>query len=46
MGSEASVMIGDDLVGGAIVGEDMLDVEVGNIGSGDCFMAGNEKGSF
>ena len=46
VGSEAGVLISDDFAGGAIVWENMLDIEISDIGCGSCFMAGNEDGGF
>ena len=43
---EAGISVSDNLAGGAIVWENMLDIKIGNGGGGGCFVAGNENGSF
>ena len=43
---EAGISVSDNLAGGAIVWENMLDVKFGNGGGGGCFVAGNENSSF
>ena len=44
--SEAGILVGDNFAGSAVVGKDMLNVELGNGGGGGCFVAGNENSSF
>ena len=44
--SEAGISVGNDFTGSAVVWENMLDIEVSNIGCGSHFMAGNEDGGF
>ena len=45
VGGEAGISVSNNLAGGAIVWENMLDVKIGNGGGGGCFVAGNENGS-
>ena len=46
VGGEAGVSVGDNLVGGTIVWENMLNIEVSDIGCGGHFSAGNEDSGF
>ena len=46
MGRESGISVRDDLAGSTVVGEDMLNVKVGDSGGGSRFVAGNEDGSF
>jgi hypothetical protein len=44
VGGKAGVSVSDKFAGGTIVWENVLDIEVGDVGCGSCFMAGNEDG--
>ena len=46
MGSKAGISISDEFAGGTIVWENMLDIEVSDIGCSGHLMAGNEDGGF
>ena len=46
VGGKAGVLVSNCFVGDAIVWENMLDIEVGDGGSGVHFMTGDEDGSF
>ena len=43
---EAGISVSDDFAGGAIVWEDMLNIEVGDGGGSGHFVAGNEDSGF
>ena len=46
MRGKAGISVGDDLAGGTIVWENMLDIEISNGGGSGHFVAGNKNSSF